>query len=175
VVTLLYRDAAGFHVNQNAELAISKIDDDVIAEANWIQFIRDLWANNLSVLVRVLGYFTLVLNANAQVKTETKVEEGLASQTIKVETGEVVYVSGNDLIVKTDDGGLRHFPNVPDDKTVTVAGKQLTIHDLKPGMHLQRTTITTTTPRMITTVWHINPPNSVILTPALFFCSWFFG
>src|SRR6516165_10679201 len=113
----------------------------------------------------------LALNVNAQVKTETKVEEGLASQTIKVETGEVVYVSGNDLIVKTDDGGLRHFPNVPDDKTVTVAGKELTIHDLKPGMHLQRTTITTTTPRMITTVktvtgkvWHINPPNSVILT-----------
>src|SRR6516162_102301 len=113
----------------------------------------------------------LALNVNAQVKTETKVEEGLASQTVKVETGEVVYVSGNDLIVKTDDGVLRHFPNVPDDKTVTVGGKELTIHDLKPGMKLQRTTITTATPRMITTVktvtgkvWHVNPPNSVILT-----------
>ena len=113
----------------------------------------------------------LALNVNAQVKTETKVEEGLASQTVKVETGEVVYVSGNDLIVKTDDGVLRHFPNVPDDKTVTVGGKELTIHDLKPGMKLQRTTITTTTPRMITTVktvtgtvWKVSPPNSVILT-----------
>jgi hypothetical protein len=114
---------------------------------------------------------TLALTANAQVKTETKVEEGLASQTVKVETAEVVYVSGHDLIVKTDDGELRHFPNVPDDKTVTVAGKELTIHDLKPGMQLQRTTITTTTPRMITTVktvtgkvWRVSPPNSVILT-----------
>ena len=113
----------------------------------------------------------LALNVNAQVKTETKVEEGLASQTVKVETGEVVYVSGNDLIVKTDDGVLRHFPNVPGDKTVTVGGKELTIHDLKPGMKLQRTTITTATPRMITTVktvtgkvWSVNPPNSVILT-----------
>src|SRR6516165_10563712 len=113
----------------------------------------------------------LALNVNAQVKTETKVEEGLVSQTVKVETGEVVYVSGNDLIVKTDDGELRHFPNVPDDKTVTVGGKELTVHDLKPGMKLQRTTITTTTPQMITTVktvtgkvWHVNPPNSVILT-----------
>ena len=113
----------------------------------------------------------LALNVNAQVKTETKVEEGLASQTVKVETGEVVYVSGNDLIVKTDDGVLRHFPNVPGDKTVTVGGKELTIHDLKPGMKLQRTTVTTTTPRMITTVktvtgkvWSVNPPNSVILT-----------
>jgi hypothetical protein len=115
----------------------------------------------------------LALNVNAQVKTETKVEEGLVSQTVKVETGEVVYVSGNDLIVKTDDGMLRHFPNVPDDKTVTVGGKELTIHDLKPGMKLQRTTVTTTTPRMITTVktvtgkvWSVSPPNSVILTLA---------
>ena len=104
-------------------------------------------------------------------KTETTVEEGPASQTVKIDTAEVMYISGNDLIVKTEDGGLRHFPNVPDDKTVTVAGKELTIHDLKPGMKLQRTTITTTTPRMITTVrsvtgrvWRVSPPNSVILS-----------
>ena len=114
---------------------------------------------------------TLAFSTNAQVKTETKAEEGVASQTVKVETAEVVYVSGNDLIVRTDDGELRHFPDVPDDKTVTVAGKELTVHDLKPGMKLERVTITTTTPRMITTVktvtgkvWHVSPPNSVILT-----------
>ena len=113
----------------------------------------------------------LALTANAQVTTETKVEERPASQTVKVETAEVVYISGNDLIVKTDDGELRHFPDVPDDKTVYVAGKELTVHDLKPGMKLQRVTITTTTPRMITTVktvtgkvWRVSPPNSVILT-----------
>ncbi len=51
----------------------------------------------------------------------------------------MVYVSGSDLVVKTDDGELRHFPNVSDDKTVTVAGKELTVHDLKLGMKLQRT------------------------------------
>ena len=118
-----------------------------------------------------LLWITLAFTANAQVKTETTVEEGPASQTVKIDTAEVVYISGNDLIVKTEDGGLRHFPNVPNDKTVTVAGKELTIHDLKPGMKLQRTTITTTTPRMITTVrtvtgrvWRVSPPNSVILS-----------
>ena len=47
--------------------------------------------------------------ANAQVKTETTAEEGPASQTVKIETAEVVYISGNDLIVKTDDGGLGIF------------------------------------------------------------------
>ncbi len=49
---------------------------------------------------------TLAFSANSQVKTETKVEEGLPSQTVKIETAEVVYVSGSDLVVKTDDGEL---------------------------------------------------------------------
>jgi hypothetical protein len=114
---------------------------------------------------------TVAFPANSQVKTETKVEEGQTSQTVNIENAEVMYASGHDLVVKTSDGELRHFPNVSDDKTVTVAGKELTVHDLKPGMKLQRTTITSTTPRMITTVktvtgkvWQVTPPNSVILT-----------
>ena len=73
------------------------------------------------------GFLCIILafTASAQVKTETKVEESAASQTVKVETAEVVYISGNDLIVKTDDGELRHFPDVSDDKTVTVSGELL--------------------------------------------------
>ena len=50
-------------------------------------------------------------------------------------------------------------------------GQELGIHSLKPGMKLERTTIVTTTPKTITTVksvtgkvWHVSPPNSVILT-----------
>jgi hypothetical protein len=70
-----------------------------------------------------------------------------------------------------EDGTIRHFPNVPESVRATVDGRQLGIHDLKPGMKLQRTLTVTTTPQTITTVktvtgkvWHINPPNSVILT-----------
>jgi len=78
---------------------------------------------------------------------------------------------GNDLMVKMEDGTIRHFPNIPDSARVTVNGQQLSIHDLKPGMKLQRTITTTTTPRTVTTVqtvtgrvWHVSPPLSVILT-----------
>jgi Rieske Fe-S protein len=46
----------------------------------------------------------------------------------------------------------------------------LGIHDLKPGMKLERTITTTTTPKTVTTVqtvtgkvWQVSPPNSVIL------------
>ncbi len=113
----------------------------------------------------------LAIAVNAQVQTETTTTHGPATRTAKVERGEVVYVSGNDLVVKKDDGTIVHLPNVSESARVTVDGQQLGIHDLKPGMKLQRTTITTTTPRIVKTVqtvtgtvWHVNPPRSVVLT-----------
>jgi len=52
-----------------------------------------------------------------------------------------------------------------------VDGKQLNVHQIKPGMKIEKQTITTTTPKMITTVktvtgtvWQVTPPLSVILT-----------
>lgn len=109
---------------------------------------------------------------NAQVKTETNTATaGQATQQTSVERGEVVFVSGNDLVVKMENGEIRHIANVPESARVEVDGQQLGIHDLKPGMKLQRTITTTTTPKIITTVksvtgkvWHVTPPTSVILT-----------
>src|SRR5262249_54776605 len=69
------------------------------------------------------------------------------------------------------DGEVRHFPNVPDTAKVTVDGKELTVHELQPGMKLERTITTTTTPKTVKTVqtvtgkvWQVFPPNTVILT-----------
>jgi LPXTG-motif cell wall-anchored protein len=111
------------------------------------------------------------LGANAQVQTRTEVSNGPATQEVKVERGVVVYVSGNDVVIKGEDGKIRDFPNVPESARVTVDGQQLSIHEIRPGMIIERTTITTTTPRIITTiktvtgtVWQVNPPTSVILT-----------
>ena len=124
-------------------------------------------------LVLVVGAMCLAftLSTAAQVKTETTTERGQAVQEATVERGEVVLVSGNDLVVKMENGEIRHFANVPESVKVTVDGKELGIHDLKPGMKLQRTLTVTTTPKTITTVqtvtgkvWQITPPNSVILT-----------
>ena len=108
---------------------------------------------------------------NAQVKTETTTTAGQHSHEVTVERGEVVYVSGNDLVVKMEDGTLRDFHNVPESARVVVNGQELGIHDLKPGMKLERTITVTTTPKTITTVksvtgkvWHVTPPTTVILT-----------
>jgi len=107
----------------------------------------------------------------AQVKTQTIETTDRGSKVTTVERAEVVYVSGNDLVVKMEDGTVRHFSNVSESTRVDVDGQKLGIHDLKPGMKLQRTITTTTTPKTITTVktvtgkvWHVNPPLSVILT-----------
>jgi len=103
-------------------------------------------------------------------KTETK--QGPGSSQVQVERGEVVYVSGNDLVVRMESGEVRHV-TVPDSARATVDGKQLSVHDLKPGMKLERTITTTTTPRTVTTVrtvsgkvWQVSAPNTVILTLA---------
>jgi RNase P/RNase MRP subunit p29 len=114
--------------------------------------------------------FTLTASGQVQTKTDTA-PTGAPTKSIKVERGTVVYVSGNSCVIKAEDGTLRHFDNVPESVTVTVDGKQLNIHQIQPGMVLERQTITTTTPRMITTVqtvtgtvWQVNPPTMVILT-----------
>jgi hypothetical protein len=110
------------------------------------------------------------VSMSAQVKTQTTTKSGQAVHDITVERGEVVYVSGNDLMLKMEDGSIRDFHNVPESARVTVDGRDLGIHDLKTGMKLERTLTVTTTPQTVTTVmsvtgkvWHISPPNSVIL------------
>src|SRR5437899_9798283 len=108
---------------------------------------------------------------SAKFKADTVHSSGQDEVEVCVEGGEVVLVRGNDLVVKMQDGAIRHFPNVPESARATVEGRQLGIHDLKPGMTLERTITVTTTPKTVTTVqtvtgkvWHITPPSSVILT-----------
>jgi len=111
------------------------------------------------------------LPAAGQVKSTETVEHGTSAHEVTIERGEIVYVSGNDVVVKMEDGSMRDFFNVSDSVTVNVDGRHLNVHQLKPGMKVERQTITTTTPRIITKVetvtgkvWHVTPPNSVTLT-----------
>ena len=122
-------------------------------------------------LVLAVMLFNLAVNLSAQVQTETQTTAGQPTHEVTVDRGEVVLVQGNDLVVKMEDGSIEHFANLPESDRVLVDGKSLGIHDLKPGMKLERTITVTTTPRTITTVqtvtgkvWHVTPPNSVILT-----------
>lgn len=125
----------------------------------------------LLVLAVGVVFLALTVGMSAQVQTTTSTTAGASSKDVTVERGEVVLVSGNDLVVKMEDGTIKHLPNVPESARVYVDGRQLGIHDLKPGMKLQKTVTVTKTPTIVTTtkqvtgkVWHVTPPNSVILT-----------
>ena len=126
----------------------------------------NLW---LAIAVALIS-MGFAASAGAQVQTETSSSTGQATKTVTVERGEVVSVTGNDLFVKMENGDIRHFPNVPESARVTVDGQQLGIHDLKPGMKLQRTITTTSTPKTVTTVetvtgtvFWVSPPSAVSL------------
>jgi LPXTG-motif cell wall-anchored protein len=132
---------------------------------------RTSWTRALLVLLVAVFCVAFTLSMSAQVQTKTTTTAGAASVTTQVEKGEIVFVSGNSVVVKMADGTLRHFDNVPESARVTVDGQQLGVHDLKVGMKVQKTITTTTTPETVTTVksvtgkvWFINPPSTVILT-----------
>lgn len=113
----------------------------------------------------------LSAGVRAQDVSEQTVKKGEASYETTVKSGTVVYVSGNDLVVRMDsNGAIEHF-TVPDTATANVDGKELTVHQLKPGMHLTQKITTRTVPTTVKTVrqidgrvWHVNPPSTVILT-----------
>lgn len=107
----------------------------------------------------------------AQVQTTKTESHGEATREVTVQRGEIVYLSGNTVVVKLEDGTLKEFDNVPDSVTFMVDGKPVSIRDAKVGMKLEKQTVKTTTPKVVTTVetvtgkvWQIQPPNWVILT-----------
>src|SRR5580765_8255731 len=95
-----------------------------------------VWKRVCSGLATVTVCFSFALGLGAQVETRTSTAEGKTTYVTNVARGEVVAVSGNDLIVKMADGSMRNIEDVPESARVTVDGKQLGIHDLHPGMKL---------------------------------------
>ena len=129
------------------------------------------WLRSFTYRLLATGFacVALVLASAAQDTSKSQAAPAQPEVQVQVERGEVVYVSGNELVVKMENGELRHF-TVPEEKRISVEGKELSVHDLKPGMKLERTITTTTTPQVVTTVRTIqgkvllvNPPKTVTL------------
>jgi LPXTG-motif cell wall-anchored protein len=115
---------------------------------------RALWIGTIAVCV-LSTCFTGKMAAQTTTQVETR-------------SGTVVYVSGNDVVVKMDDGTVKHVV-APDGATAEVDGKTLTVHDLKPGMHLTKTITTTTTNETVKSVrvvkgkvWMVNAPYVIV-------------
>ena len=105
----------------------------------------------------------------AQDTSSKTVRHGSVRYDTTVKNAEVVYVEGNDLVLRVDNGKIEHLV-VPDTDRFTIDGKELTVHEMTVGTKLSQTITTTTVPRYVTTVrtlkgkvLHVNAPNSVIL------------
>lgn len=129
------------------------------------------WARFCLALLAGVVCIVFAPNGHAQMHTKTTTTTGQSTQRVTVDRAEVVLVAGNDLVLKMEDGTIRHIADVPDSFKATVDGKEVGIYDLKAGMILERTTTITTTPKVVTRVetikgkvWHVNPPNYIYLT-----------
>jgi hypothetical protein len=89
-----------------------------------------------------------------------------------IEKAEVVYVEGNDVVLRLSDGEVRQF-EIPDSFILTIDGKNVTVHELKPGMKLTGKITTATAPKWVErvtitevgTVWKATGSNLIIKTP----------
>ena len=113
----------------------------------------------------------LSLASARQVQTTTSESHGEPTKEVTVQRGEIVYLNGNSVVIKMEDGSLREFDNVPESVTFMVDGKPVSIKDAKVGMKLEKQTVKITKPKVVTTVetvtgkvWHVAPPTTVILT-----------
>ncbi len=79
---------------------------------NTNRFIRTAGGGLAAAAIALLASATV----SAQVKTQETVAPGASAQNVTVERGEVVWVSGNNLMVKQEDGALRYFPDIPDSR-----------------------------------------------------------
>src|SRR5215471_14098642 len=105
------------------------------------------WARLLLALSGGIACLVFALSGSAQVRSQTTTTTGQASSRVEVDRAEVVLVSVNDLLLRMEDGTIRHIANVPNTFKAVVDGKELGIYDLKTGMTLERTTTITTTPK----------------------------
>jgi hypothetical protein len=80
---------------------------------------------------------------------------GQSVSRIDVRQGTVVYVAGNDLVVKMGDDSIKHFV-VPADSKFTVDGKDISLQDLTPGTKLTQTLVTTADERWVTNVRNLD-------------------
>jgi LPXTG-motif cell wall-anchored protein len=134
--------------------------------------------NNLNAIPRVAArYASLALvltmssiGARAQDSTTESVQHGVPTYNTEVRNAEIVYVQNNDLVLKLENGKVEHLV-VPDSDTFTIDGKDVSVHELKPGTRLTQTITTTITPRYVNTVrtikgkiWHVTPTGRVIVS-----------
>ena len=70
---------------------------------------RGNWTKTPLVVLLGALCWAFTISTNAQVQTEKSTTVGRTTMQVQMERGEVVLVNGNDLVVKMEDGTIRHL------------------------------------------------------------------
>ena len=103
--------------------------------------------------------------------TKTTAPPSHEVKTTHVQNAEVIHVSGHEVVVELENGKFELL-NLGEDFTFQVDGRDLTVHELKPGTKLSQEIHTVTTPQEVTTlrtvngkVWDVNGPHLILSFP----------
>ena len=109
----------------------------------------------MAAIVMAGSSLSLSPNSSAQETTTTTTTPKSSVKWVTIDTAQVLYVSGNDAVLKMPDGSLRLFELSPG-TSLTIDGKPGTAADLKPGMTLSHAKLNARTQADVTTVTQIN-------------------
>ena len=96
-----------------------------------------LWSCSLAAV------FCFGLSAQTPQDANRSVTVNSQRQQVDVRQGTVLYVAGNHLVVKMQDGQVKEF-EIPDNETFDIDGKQVKVSELKRGTRLTKAVTTTT-------------------------------
>lgn len=94
-------------------------------------------------------------NSSAQETSKTTTTPKSSTKALTIDTAEVVYVSGDDAVLKLPDGSLRLFELRPG-TSLTIDGKPSTPADLTPGTTISHVQLHSRTESDVTTVTQLN-------------------
>jgi hypothetical protein len=112
-------------------------------------------ARSMAAAVIAGCLFALPAVASAQETTTTTVKPKVAVAILTVDSALVVYVSGDDAVLKMPDGSLRLFELVTG-TPLYIDGKQASPSDLKPGMTIAHAKLHTRMHSDVTTVTEVS-------------------
>jgi len=86
----------------------------------------------------------------ALARTAPEAAPSQTAVTTQIANSEIVYVSGNNLVLRLEDGTVEHFL-VSDDWRFKVDGKELAASELQPGTKITTTIVSTGPPDVVRT------------------------
>jgi hypothetical protein len=126
-------------------------------------------AHSLTTLLLVGIPFGSLSLAAAQQTTTTSTQPQGIQKSIEIETAHVIYVSGDNVVLKNSDGSLQLLA-MASGTTIPVDGKPVAIRDLKPGTQISHVHVNSVQQSAVTevtqidgTVLRVLMPTSVIL------------